>query len=150
VAAVSAYVLAPGGGRSFDPGINVKVEHGASGDFAMFESALPPSLDGPPPHVHRIYDEAFYVLDGSVTFNLDGQIRDCPAGSCVFIPRGVSHGFDNPADTPAKILVITTPEAIRLVEDIYTLMGEGDAQDPEAMAALYVRHQSEIAFADRS
>jgi mannose-6-phosphate isomerase-like protein (cupin superfamily) len=147
---VSAHALAPGGGRSFGPGINVKVEHGQSGDFAMFESALPPSFDGPPPHVHRVYDEAFYVLDGSVAFILDGQIRDCPAGSCVFIPRGVPHGFDNPADTPAKILVITTPGAIQLVEDIYTLMGGDGPPDPEAMAALYVRHESEIALANRS
>lgn len=146
---MSTHALAPGAGRSFGPGINVKVELGDSADFAMFESALPPAFDGPPPHVHRVYDEAFYVLDGSVAFSLDGHTTDRPAGSCVFIPRGVPHGFDNPGDTPAKILVITTPGAIALVEDIYRLMGGDGPPDPAAMAALYARHQSEIAVPNR-
>jgi len=67
-----------------------------------------------------------------------------------FVPRGVPHSFDNPADAPAKILVITTPGAIQLVEDIYTLMGSDGPLDPEAMVALYVRHDSEIAVPNRN
>jgi mannose-6-phosphate isomerase-like protein (cupin superfamily) len=141
---MSAHVLPRGDGRSFGPGINVKIEHGQSDDFAAFESELPPSWDGPPPHLHRVYDEAFYVISGNVVFSLDGDSRDCPAGSFVFVPRGVAHGFDNPAGESARILVITSPGAIQLVEAIYDSMSHGGPPDFEAMAALYARHQSEI------
>ena len=106
---MSAYALPPGGGRIFGPGIQAKVEYDQSDDFAVFESALPPAWDGPPPHLHRAYDEAFYVIDGSVAFSLDGTTTDCPAGSFVFVPRGAAHGFGNPTPVPARILVITSP-----------------------------------------
>lgn len=141
---MSATALPPGGGRTFGPGISAKVEFGQSDDFAIFESAVPPEWAGPPPHLHQTYDEAFYVIDGSVAFTLDGRTTDCPAGSFVFVPRGATHGFGNPLPTPAKILVITSPGAIRLVESIYQLMEQGDPPDPKAMAALYADHQSEL------
>jgi mannose-6-phosphate isomerase-like protein (cupin superfamily) len=141
---MSATALPPGGGRTFGPGIHAKVEFGESDDFAVFESVLPPDWAGPPPHLHRAYDEAFYVIDGSVAFTLDGRTTDCPAGSFVFVPRGAAHGFANPVPAPAKILVIASPGAIRLVESIYQLMEQGGPPDLNAMAALYADHQSEI------
>jgi quercetin dioxygenase-like cupin family protein len=141
---MSAQVLPNGGGRSFAPGINVKVEYGQSEAFAAFESELPPAWNGPPPHVHRAYDEAFYVIDGTVAFSLNGDTRECSVGSFVFIPRDVAHGFNNLSDAPAKILVITSPGAIRLVEDVYDLLGREGPPDFEAMTAVYARHRSEI------
>jgi mannose-6-phosphate isomerase-like protein (cupin superfamily) len=141
---MSVLVLPPGGGRSFGPGIRAKVEYGQSTDFAAFESDLPPRWDGPPPHVHCSYDEAFYVLAGSVAFACDGTVSDCPAGSFVFVPRGSAHGFGNPAESAARILVITTPGAIRLVEGVYELLGRGGPPDPAAMAALYGSFDSEV------
>jgi uncharacterized cupin superfamily protein len=69
---ISGYVVPPGNGRSFGPGISVKVEPGASPDFAVFESVVPPLWPGPGPHRHRAYDEAVYVLDGTIVFTLDG------------------------------------------------------------------------------
>src|SRR4029453_16471826 len=101
---MAGYVVPPGGGRSFGPGISVKVEPGASPSFAVMESVIPPFWPGPGLHLHRAYDEAVYVLDGTVTFTLDGVEHTCPAGSCVFMPRGVSHGFANPSAAPARIL----------------------------------------------
>ncbi len=141
---MSTSPIPPGGGRTFGPGMRAKIEFGQSDDFAMFESALPPTWDGPPPHVHRIYDEAFYVLDGNVVFTIDGTTTDCPAGSVVFVPRGATHGFGNPAPRPARILVITSPGAMQLVESLNDLAVQGGVPDVEAMAALFAAHQSEI------
>ncbi|QJY46392.1 cupin domain-containing protein [Pseudonocardia broussonetiae] len=140
---MSAIALPPGGGRGFGPA-HAKVEFGESEDFAVFESVLPPDWAGPPPHLHRAYDEAFYVVDGSVAFTLDGGTATCPAGSFVFVPRGAAHGFANPAPAPATILVIASPGAIRLVESIYQVAEQADPPDPDAMAALYAEHRSEI------
>lgn len=140
---MSAFALPPGGGRTIGPGRTVKVEHGRSSHFAVLESELPPGWDGVAPHLHQRYDEGFYVLDGTVTFSLDGVATDCPTGSYVFVPRGVTHGFANPSDTPARLLVVGSPGAVRLVEDIHRLSDTGPP-DPEALAALYRSHHSEL------
>jgi hypothetical protein len=94
---MAGYVVPPGAGRSFGPGISVKVEPGASPSFAIMESVIPPFWAGPGLHLHRAYDEAVYVLDGTVTFTLDGVEHTCPAGSCVFMPRSVGCSCPDPA-----------------------------------------------------
>jgi mannose-6-phosphate isomerase-like protein (cupin superfamily) len=123
----------------------VKVDVGESEDFATFEAPLPPSWEGPPPHLHREYDEAFYVIEGSIAFSANGETRDCAAGSFVYVPRGEVHGFDNRAAEPARVLIITSPGALRLVEGVSELPKDPDGRsDPAALAAIYARHASEI------
>src|SRR6266498_3016099 len=43
---MSGYVLPPGGGRSFGPGISVKVEHGVSPSFACLRKCRPAAMAG--------------------------------------------------------------------------------------------------------
>lgn len=137
-------VLPPGAGRGVGAGMRVTVEPGASPDFEVFESVLPPRWAGPPPHVHGRYDEAFRVLDGVVTFTVDGAVRECPAGSAVFAPRGAVHGFGNPSGEPARVLVVASPGALTLVEDLLALPGGMADADPAAVLALYAAHDSRI------
>lgn len=47
----------------------------------------------PPLHVHHGEDEAFYVLEGDFTFHVGGHLLPAPAGTLVFLPREVAHGF---------------------------------------------------------
>jgi len=141
---VPAFVIPPSGGRVFIPEGKVKLELGQSPDFAVFESELPAGFDGPPPHIHRIYDEAFYVLDGAVAYSLDGQSHTCSAGSFIFVPRGAAHGFNNLEKSPARLLVITTPAAIQLVEEATFLMGLPGPPDFEKLTDLFRRHETDI------
>jgi uncharacterized cupin superfamily protein len=141
---MSVQTLPPDSGRRFGAGITVKVDSGQSRDFIAFESQLPPGWAGVPPHVHQAYDEAFYVLDGSVTFAVNGTAREWSAGSFVFVPRGAAHGFANPGASPAKVLIVATPGALQLVEEIYQLMDEHESFDIDQMMALYARHHSQI------
>jgi quercetin dioxygenase-like cupin family protein len=137
--------LRPGDGRVFGTGLTAKLEYGQSPDFAVFEGELPPGSDGPPPHVHRMYDEAFYVLAGSVRFSSDGSSQQCPTGSFVFVPRGAAHSFGNPAATSARVLVVTTARAIQLVERAEALVGHDAAPvDVAAVQALFASHDSEL------
>jgi len=47
---------------------------------------------GPPPHSHD-WDEAFFVVKGSVEFNCDGKMEMCAPGTLVFVPGGTVHAF---------------------------------------------------------
>jgi hypothetical protein len=70
------------------------------------------------------------------------------------MPRGVSHGFSNPSAEPARILPVVTPDALRLVEELFQLGRAGQAGvqagldhaavDSAAVAALYARYDSEL------
>jgi quercetin dioxygenase-like cupin family protein len=68
-------------------------------------------LPGPvaPAHVHREHVEAFYVLNGELTFDLGGQPTVAPAGTFVLVPRGVSHAFDVTGQNEASYLCIFSP-----------------------------------------
>ena len=46
-----------------------------------------------PLHVHHREDEAFWVLDGEVTFEVGGKTIEASAGDLVFGPRGVPHRY---------------------------------------------------------
>ncbi len=48
---------------------------------------------GPPPHSHD-WDEAFYVISGTVKFQCAGEEHTCPAGTLVHVPRNTVHGFN--------------------------------------------------------
>ena len=40
------------------------------GAYALFETLVPPNDPGPPPHLHKNEDEAFYILQGEFSFFL--------------------------------------------------------------------------------
>jgi mannose-6-phosphate isomerase-like protein (cupin superfamily) len=88
----------------------------ASGDdtggaYTMIHAVVPPQ-GGPPPHLHRREDEAFYVLEGEVLFHADGREFQATAGSCITLPKGTKHFFKNVGNTPAKMLVIVSPSGL--------------------------------------
>ena len=93
-----AGVVPPGAGRLFSTGrseVRVKIESAEARSFAAFEAIPLPGVPGPPQHVHRAYDEAWYVLEGEMTFHLGADAQECTAGSVVFAPRGTPHTFSN-------------------------------------------------------
>jgi mannose-6-phosphate isomerase-like protein (cupin superfamily) len=61
------------------------------------------------PHVHADEDDAFYVLDGELTFSVGGDEVHATPGTFVLVPPGVEHGFHNDGLEPARILNIHAP-----------------------------------------
>jgi uncharacterized RmlC-like cupin family protein len=59
--------------------------------------------------VHVNEDEIFYAFGGPFRFKLDGELRDAPAGTLAFIPRGVEHSWQNVGDEPARLFIVTAP-----------------------------------------
>jgi len=138
----ATFVRGAEGAETVDNGIvqmNVLVEPGAAQGFAAFVSTFPPLGGGPPAHHHDFYDEAFYVLSGEMEFRVDGETAHVAPGSMALVPRGAVHSFRNPSTKPARMLVVTTPEAI----DLIIRMPEG-LRSPEAMEALFAEHDSHL------
>jgi quercetin dioxygenase-like cupin family protein len=67
---------------------------------------------GPDPHVHREHTDAFYVLEGELTFTLGPALETTrvPAGGFVAVPPGVVHAFANDGPTPASYVNVHAPE----------------------------------------
>ncbi len=60
-------------------------------------------------HVHADEDDAFYILEGELTFGLGGELVPAPPGTFVLVPPGVSHGFRNDGEGPVRMLNIHAP-----------------------------------------
>ena len=101
--------------------------------------AGPPSLIAPF-HVHHSDDEAWYVLKGTLAFQLGDQQVEAPAGTAVFAPRGVPHTYWNPYPTPARYLLIMTPTIRRLIDELHT----SAERDPGALQTIYHRYNSAL------
>ena len=60
-------------------------------------------------HVHAEEDDAFYILDGEMTFFFGAEDAVAGPGTFVLVPPGVAHGFRNDAATPVRMLNIHAP-----------------------------------------
>jgi len=108
-----AIVMGPGDGQTVaNPaggGLTYKARSGQTGGgLTGWESTAAPG-EGPPLHLHVNEDEFMYVLEGGLRFTLDETDHAAPAGSFVFIPRGVPHTWQNARDGHARILFVFTP-----------------------------------------
>ena len=139
-------VLAPGAGRAIplgDAGTVTLKAVGAEtgGTLSVYEFVTPPRTAGPPLHLHRGWDEAFYVLEGELTFLVDGRTHNAPAGSFVFVPRGVLHTFWNASAAPARNLPVFTPAGIEdYFEEATRVLAAGGDEALEAATALMEKH----------
>jgi len=104
--------LLPGHGRTFsavgDKYIFLAGGEQTGGAYALAEAIVLPG-GGPPPHVHSREDESFYVLEGEVTFTVDGRDTVAQAGTFVQAPRDIPHAFENRTSTPARMLILCVP-----------------------------------------
>jgi quercetin dioxygenase-like cupin family protein len=97
----------------------------------------------PPRHIHHWEDQVVYVLDGDVTFCLEGERLPRSAGTSVLLPAGREHGFAVESGE-AKILVVVAPAGL---EDFYAALADAvPAGQPavEWLVALAARHGIEI------
>ncbi len=76
--------------------------------YSISEWWQEPRTPGPGVHQHE-EDHIFYVLAGTVSFHVDGGWTDLTRGSCVLIPGGTPHDFENRGKVESGFLVITVP-----------------------------------------
>jgi quercetin dioxygenase-like cupin family protein len=108
----------------------VKLGNGDASGFAVVFQHEVPAMSGPPLHRHSREDEWFHVLDGEVTFEIDGRRTVLHAGSSAFAPRGTAHTFKNFCDSPANMLVMVTPGAFQQFFEELSALNRG-LQEPD-------------------
>jgi quercetin dioxygenase-like cupin family protein len=78
------------------------------GVVSMVDNVAPAGMAGPHLHTHD-FDEAFYLLEGELTFQLEDRLIEARAGDMAFAPRGVPHTFANRSGAPARYVLVCTP-----------------------------------------
>jgi mannose-6-phosphate isomerase-like protein (cupin superfamily) len=132
------YRLLPGEGASvwsLGGRFTTKLDAGnAEGRFALVESLAFQSTE-PPLHIHHREDEAWYVLEGEMTFYVGDETLKATAGSFVFAPRGIAHTFTVDVE-PTRVLVFASPAGF---EQFAVELGQ-PAADDEPPGGLAMPH----------
>jgi mannose-6-phosphate isomerase-like protein (cupin superfamily) len=134
------YILRPGEGRAsgavwslgghFTPKV---LGDDSEGRFSLVEALAWRSTE-PPLHVHRNEDEAWYVIDGRLTFYVegpDGELTlDASSGSFVYAPAGLAHTFTVDIE-PTRVLVFATPAGFERFALELGVPATGDVPPPD-------------------
>jgi quercetin dioxygenase-like cupin family protein len=121
-----------------------------AGRLSLIEVTEPPGAEAPL-HVHHNDDEGFWVLDGSVTFEVGDATIGAGPGDFAWGPRDVPHRYTVGADG-CRMLFILTPGGF---EDLVRVMSvpatertlpPASAAEPdwEAVAAAAQAHGCEL------
>lgn len=102
------------------------------GAWSLFEEEVPQGM-GPPPHRHD-WDEAYYILEGDIDFEIDGEVVRSRKGDFNYLPRNTVHGFKGASAAPARVLIFAAPahgsEFFREVNDEVRSLPEDGAKIP--------------------
>lgn len=143
---IAPYVLQPGAGRSLELGafrmyVKASAEETA-GQFSLLEAAEPAGF-GPPLHIHQDAAEAFYVLEGEYIVFIEGRESRCPAGSFIFIPAGIPHGFRVGSVASRKLNLYTPAAMVGYFDELAAATKRGDL-DPAGLADIAQRYSMEV------
>lgn len=118
--------------------------HETGGRYAMWEAIVPPG-SGPPLHVHSREEEAFYVLEGEMTFQLNEELITAPAGTFLNMPIGSLHRFTNRSDKPARMIITIAPAGL---EEMFFEVGKPltDCDHPEPPTKAEIDHLIAVAL----
>jgi quercetin dioxygenase-like cupin family protein len=134
-------VLLPGEGETVSmPGNKMSFVHREPDSaYSIVEWFAKPGVPGSPVHIHRVTDEAFYVLEGTFGFQLGEETVEGSAGAFVFAPKGIVHAFWNQGPSPARMLLMMSPPGFgRYLEELAVgLTAVGD----DAEAAMNLRKE---------
>jgi mannose-6-phosphate isomerase-like protein (cupin superfamily) len=102
--------------------------------------------DFDPPHyiapLHRHFgdEEAWYVLEGTLGFLVDGTELRAGVGEAVIVPRGAAHTYWNVGTGPARYVLVMTPSIKAIIDELHGPAHKDDA----TLAAIFARHDGEF------
>jgi mannose-6-phosphate isomerase-like protein (cupin superfamily) len=139
-------VVLPGEGRAIDLGafrMHVKATGDQTGGaFSLLEAEEPAGF-GPPLHIHHDAAEAFYVLEGEYVIFLEEREVVCPAGSFIFIPAGLPHGFRVGATKSRKLNLYVPAAMVGYFDELSAMTAKGSLEEA-ALAEIAARYSMEV------
>jgi quercetin dioxygenase-like cupin family protein len=114
------------------------------GAFSFMEREMPAGGRMPPPHRHT-GPESFYVLDGTLEFQVDDEVVQARPGWFILVPEGVAHTFGNTSEEAARLLIIHMPAADAYFEGLHALWSLPTPPTAEQERELQRRHGLEPA-----
>jgi quercetin dioxygenase-like cupin family protein len=78
-------------------------------ELCVFVLDAAPGYVGPSAHFHKLHVDSFYVLEGELEFELDGEPVSAPAGTWVAATPGVVHTFRNARDERVRFVNVHAP-----------------------------------------
>lgn len=91
-----------------------------AGAFGASLVTQPPGL-ATPTHVHTRESEAWFLLDGTITYRAGAELVELAAGDFIYLPRHVPHAFRVTGKTMARYFAVTVPGGLM---EMYDLVGE--------------------------
>jgi quercetin dioxygenase-like cupin family protein len=114
------------------------------GAFGLIEHVIPPGNESPW-HVHHAEDESFYVVEGRMTFLYGEQKVHAEAGTFVYGPRGIPHGFRVEGDQPARVMLQSTPGGFEhFVMEMSEPAPPSRPPDMERLISVAAKYENEI------
>jgi len=121
--------------------IHYLVDGSKTGSVGMFELKVPPNSNVPPPHSHAQNDECVYVLEGTLRYAVDSEVRDLGTGEFMYSPKGSTHQFSNPFDTEVRALIVQSPDiGAQYFRDVGAVVNTGAPPDKAALMAVMARY----------
>lgn len=103
------------------------------GFLSLFDVFVPPQI-GSESLLTAPGDQAFFVLDGNLTFQLNDQIVTAMPNTFVLLPKGNPYALTNLGDTPAKALLFNPNSDL---EAFFAAVGTpGDPSNPPSPVAV--------------
>jgi quercetin dioxygenase-like cupin family protein len=112
------------------------------GHLGLIENVIPAGFAGLPLHVHPSFDEAFFMLDGELTFRVGGDVLVARRGALAYVPGDVPHTFAELQGMPARVLIWVNPAGHERYFEVMAaeMNRSGGEPSPEFFTRLMQEH----------
>ncbi|MGN6302556.1 MAG: cupin domain-containing protein [Angustibacter sp.] len=90
--------------------------HESGNELGVSLVTQPPGV-ATPLHRHTHESEAFYLLEGTMTYRAGDDVHHLVAGSFIYLPQGIPHAFRVTGSTPVRFLGLTVPGGLLSLYD---------------------------------
>jgi mannose-6-phosphate isomerase-like protein (cupin superfamily) len=80
-----------------------------SDSLSVIQERMPPGTSEQL-HYHERAQQVFYILSGTATFDVEGELKTVFANQSIHIPAGTKHRILNNGDVDLHFLVISEPK----------------------------------------
>jgi len=140
------HVVRLGEGRTVDLGVacmRVLADSDTvpGGSFALTEFYGAGAGPWTVPHVHRGFEESFFILDGAFSFTIGEQVTEATPGMYLLVPRDTHHGISAAAGG-GRFLTLMVPGGLEKMFFELAALPPNAIRDPVARAAISARFDS--------